>query len=133
MAWTSPLRKLKEFRVDNTILVLFYRSLIQSIVTFNLACFCGNLSKENMKKLERVRKVAQRIIRTDLPTFTELYEKQVLSKLQRIMHDSSHPLNHLFKYNRSGFRLTVPKTVRSRFRQSFVPNAIHIFNGSVKR
>ena len=43
------LRKLREFRVDNTILVLFYQSLLQSILTFSLVCMYGNQSNENVK------------------------------------------------------------------------------------
>ena len=49
------LRKLKEFHVDNSILVVFYKSLIQSILTctFSLICNFGNLSKENVHELEQ--------------------------------------------------------------------------------
>lgn len=127
------LRKLREFRVDNTILVLFYQSLLQSILTFSLVCMYGNLSNENVKKLDRARKVAQRITHTELPTIGALYEKKILLKIHKIMQDSSHPLHELFKFNSSGICLTVSKTIRCRFRQSFVPNAIHIFNNSVRQ
>ena len=60
------LRKLKEFHVDIMILNLFYQSLIQSILTFCLICNFINLSKQNVKKLERRRKITQRLIGTDL-------------------------------------------------------------------
>ncbi len=90
------LRKLKEFNVDNRILVLFYRSLIQSILSFSFISNFGNLSKENVHKLERPRKIAQRIIRKDLPSISSLYDKQVLLKVHKIMHDSSHPLHNCF-------------------------------------
>ena len=93
----------------------------------------GNLSNENVKKLDRARKVAQRITHTELPTIGALYEKKILLKIHKLMQDSSHPLHELLKFNSSGICLTVPKTIRCRFRQSFVPNAIHIFNNSVKR
>ena len=49
------------------------------------------------------------------------------------MNDSSHPLHHFFGFNRSGIRLRVPRSNRCRYRQSFVPNVIHMFNANVKR
>ena len=38
------LRQLKKMHLDNTLLVLFYKSIIQSILLFNLICFHGNLT-----------------------------------------------------------------------------------------
>ena len=92
-----------------------------------------NLSDENVMKHDRARKVAQHITHTELPTIGALYEKKVLLKIHKIMQAFSHPLHELFKFNRSGIRLTLPKTIQCRFRQSFVPNAIHIFNNSVRQ
>ena len=104
-SWMSIVRLIK-FN-DNCILSnhIFYIY----IITFNLVCLFGNLSKENRKTLERVRKVAQRTVHTELPTIEALYEKQVLLKIHRIMQDYSHPLHDLFKFNRSGIRLVVLK------------------------
>jgi len=63
-------------------LVLFYQSLLQSFLMFNLLCTCtfGNLSQVNIKKLERPRKIAQRITRSDLLLVSILYEKHILLK-----------------------------------------------------
>ena len=65
--------------------------------------------------------------------FKHLFEQRVLSKIDKIMADESHPLNEHYTFNRSGIRLRVPRTNKARFRQSFVPNSIHIFNHLARR
>ena len=127
------LRKLKVFCVDNRILTLFYQSLIQSLVTFNLLCTYGNVAKENIKGLERPRKIAQRLINSDLPPISSLFEKLTLLKVHKVMNDSTHPLHTYYSFNRPGIRLCVPKSIRNRSRFSFVPNSIHMFNNNVTR
>ena len=127
------LRIMKTLHVDKTILTLFYQALIQSILSYNLVCYYGNATQQNQNRLDRVRRVAQRIIGDDLSSITNLFEQRLLSKLDKIMKDQSHPLNQQYSFNRSGIRLRVPRTNRKRFRLSFVPNSIHTFNQLVRR
>ena len=67
------LRQLKKLHVNMTLLVLFYKSIIKSIITFNLICYIGNLTRANNKKIDRPRKVAQRIIGSELPSVDSIY------------------------------------------------------------
>ena len=48
------LRKLKSFRVEKTILELFYKSIVQSTITYCLSCTIGNLSAENKKLINKM-------------------------------------------------------------------------------
>ena len=127
------LRTLNNLHVDKTIQVLFYQSLIQSVLTFNQVCYYGNGTQANRDRLDRVRRVAQRVIGCDLPTMRNLFEQRLLSKVDQIRGDQCHPLNEHYTFNRSGIRLRVPRTNLSRFRNSFVPNSIHMFNYLVRR
>ena len=127
------LRKLNSLHIDKTILVLFYQSLIQSLLTFNLVCYFANGTQQTRDRLDRVRRVAERVTGQDLPSLKHLFEQRVLSKIDKIMADESHPLNEHYTFNRSGIRLRVPRTNRARFRQSFVPNSIHMFNHLARR
>lgn len=126
-------RTLRKLRVDNTLIVLFYKSLIQSVLTYNLVCYFANATKIDQKKLNKPRKIVQRILGIDLPLLDNLYQERVSSKLRQVMQDPTHPLNENFKFNRSGIRLCAPRTQKTRFRQSFVPNAIHHFNAQARR
>ena len=128
------LRKLKKFHVDRTILSLFYQSIIQSVMTFNrINCTFGNLTKEQKGKMDRTRKTAQRVIGSELIPAQSLYDERVLRKVQGIMADATHPLNACYRFNRSGIRLCPPLTRHACFRQSFIPNSIHLFNATVRR
>ena len=51
------LRKLNTFHVDNTLLTLFYKSIIQSVITFAMVCWGSNtLEKKNLKINQIIRK-----------------------------------------------------------------------------
>ena len=124
---------MNNIHVDRTILVLFYQSLIQSILTYNVICFYGNGTQKNRTRLDRVRRAAQRVIGHELTDINCLFEQRLMSKTNKIMKDQSHPLNTQYSFNPSGIRLNVPRTNRARFRQSFVPHSIHMFNQFVER
>ena len=47
--------KLKHFKIDQTILMLFYRSFIQTVMTFNFICWYGNLSVQNKNKILKIK------------------------------------------------------------------------------
>ena len=126
-------RTMKKLGVDNTLIILFYKSLIQSVLMYNIVCYFANATKTDLKRLEQPRKVVQRIVGVDLPSLEGLYFERVSRKVRQVMHDPTHPLSENFKFNRSGIRLCPPRTQKVRFRQSFVPNAIHLFNAQVRR
>ncbi|KAJ8050895.1 hypothetical protein HOLleu_04270 [Holothuria leucospilota] len=62
-----------------------------------------------------------------------LYNERTCSKVKNIMEDTTHPLNSHYNVNRSGFRLCIPRSNRARYRQSFVPDTIYLFNNKVTR
>ncbi len=67
------LRKLNSFGVDNTILELFYRTILQSVLSFSLICFYGNMLSRDKHSFLRVVKQARRITRTELQSPETLY------------------------------------------------------------
>ena len=40
----SALRKLAKFQVDKTLMTLFYRAFIESILSFSIVCWYGNIT-----------------------------------------------------------------------------------------
>ena len=55
------LRKLKSFRVDNTLIKLFYQATIESITSFCLICWGGNSRKNEINKINRVITKSEKI------------------------------------------------------------------------
>ena len=126
------LRKLKSFNVRSQTLVLFYQSVIQSVLCFSaVAWFCG-LTGKNRSKLERIVAQASKVSGVPLQQLEELVQSAVLARLDIIMKDQSHPLHGEVVINRSG-RLRLPKVKTERYRQSFFITACKLFNSKFSR
>jgi hypothetical protein len=123
------LRKLKKCGVDNSILSMFYESVISSVISFCLVAWYGCISNEMSQQLERIWKTAKRIIKCDsLKTMDVLYKQKVMCIVPRILSNPSHPLRPEFHILKSGHRLRVCKTRTSRFKNTFVPLSIISIN-----
>lgn len=122
------LRKLREFKVNPSILKLFYTSIIESVMLFGVAVWGGNLPKAAIKMLERVQRYGRRICGVPVTSWHKVYEEKAKQLAQKIMDDSMHPLNKYFSYLPSGRRLRQLRTRTQRYRRSFLPNSIALFN-----
>ena len=121
-------RKLKKIGVNRKVLTMFYRSVVESILSFNIVSWYGNCASKDRKKLKKVIKSAKKL-GCDGLLLDKLYKAAVTNKCTKIMKDSSHPLHKYFKFLKSGTRLDNLFARTSRFRDSFVPSAIRHFNG----
>jgi len=126
------LRKLRSFEVQRPVLQTFYQAVVQSILTFNSLCFQLNLKVADASRLAKLTKTASSVIGaavTDLPT---LHEKRALKRVKAILTDPTHPLHDEFVAQRStrdtSVRLRSMKCRTDRFRNSFVPSAIRVYN-----
>ena len=126
------LRKLREFHVDKTIMCLFYRSVIESVVSFGITTWFGGLKATDMKNIQRVKKQASRIIGLDQLDFKVIYEKKLEQKMEIIWQDSSHPLHYAVSLLPSGRRLRSALCKTGRFAGTFIPCAIRYFNDNNK-
>jgi hypothetical protein len=123
------LRKLKEFRVDNTILRLFYQSVIQSILKFCMVCWFSSLSVKQVNSLERIIRTANRIISDGLGQhMDELFNNDLICMYHRIVDNKDHPLVDNFEILRSGTRLRATKVRTNRFKMSFIPQCVMKIN-----
>ena len=125
------LRKLRSFRVDSTILQLFYQAVVQSAFSFGIIVWFQCLTKNDRRKLDRIQKWACVVTGCELTTVYELYVTRVKSKVESILKDNSHPLHDEFVLLRSGRRYRMPKIRTSRYHDTFVPTAIKMINDKV--
>ncbi len=51
------LRKLSRFHIDKTMMILFYRAFIESVMSFSLVSWFGSLSLKNKNSLNQTRDV----------------------------------------------------------------------------
>lgn len=123
------LRSLKSFKIQQSILINFYRATVESILTRSITVWFGSAGKKEINKLDSVVRTAQKIIGTALPSLQSIFNERAKKKTICIIKDEFHPANHLFEFLRSGRRL---RTFRGnkRFTNSFYPVATRIFNSS---
>ena len=124
------LRKLRSFTVNSALLVTFYNAVICSITLYGSVCWGENISKFDRGRLEKIVKKAGYVVGMPLDSFKTLYEKQPSKKLKQILNDPTHPVRHYFDSrcsNRSG-RFSLPKTKTNRYKASFLPSALSVFN-----
>ena len=68
------LRQLKKFGLRREILVQFYCSAIESILTFSICVWFGGISHRQRSRLDRVVKTASKIIGNELTSLTAIYK-----------------------------------------------------------
>ena len=122
-------RKLKSFRVKKKILISFYRSIVESILTSSITVWYDRATILDLYKLQSVVRHAERLIGTRLPTLNELYLKRMSMKSSKIMKDNFHPAFEYFEFLPSNRRLRAYMG-NKRFVDSFYPQAIKYYNGT---
>ena len=122
------LRKLRSFGVSESVLENVYKSLVQSLLSFNITAWFGNLSVKNRNKLARVVNTAGKIIGRPQDQLTEVYNISVHRKALAIVADATHPLHSQFEKLHSGRRFKVPVCRKNSYRKSFLPTAVTVLN-----
>ena len=121
------LRILNNMHVDKVIISLFYKSTLESIINFSITAWYGRLSCKCKNRLGRIVKKAKKL-RAETKVIDELYQEGVIKQVDKIMNDASHPLHSQYVFLRSGRRLALPTQRTDRYRKSFIPKSILLFN-----
>ena len=111
------LRKLRHFNVSRKILTMVYRSLIESILTFNIISWYNLLTSKQKTKLSRITAQASKIIGSPQTPLSHLYERSVITKAILITEEPSHPLHSSFTLLPSGRRYKVPLARKSIYKK----------------
>ena len=123
------IRKLGQFQVDKTLVTLFFKPVIEIILSFCITCWGGNSSKGDRIKVDRKIKISEKFT-THVPHVEELYKKKTLGKIISISKDVKHPLHRFLnkpKSNRiDGYSHIMTKT--ERHLRSFLPSGIRFLN-----
>ena len=117
------LRKLKRNGLPQNLLINFYRSTIESILTYGCTAWYSSCTDAERKDLQRVVKTAQWIIGSPLPHLSDIYSSRLHKRALKISRDPSHPGHHLSESLPSG-RLKVIKARTNRLSNSFFPKAV---------
>ena len=105
--------------------MLFYQSVIQSVIAFSCTAWAIGLSVGNQNKINRITRSASKIIGIPVKDLGSIYEAALVSKLESVQVDDTHPLHRRFVFNKSG-RLRQLKSNTYRHRLSFLPSELLI-------
>lgn len=122
------LRCLKRARLPQQLLVSFYRSAIESVLTYCITVWYSGCTAENRKALQRVIKTAERITGTQLPRLEDIYRTRCIRRVKGIIRDSTHPGHCLFTPLPSGRRYRTLSARTTRLKNSFYHRAVTLLN-----
>lgn len=87
------LRKLSFFHVDRSLMTLFYKSCVESVLTFSIMCWYGNLNVKSKNALMKIVKMSGRILGVQQSTLSDLFTRQIERKARSILSDATNPLS----------------------------------------
>ena len=122
------LRKLRSFDVKQDILTAVYKSLIESVLTFNITSWFALTSVKNKSKLSRIVNQGSKITGKTQTQLSVLHSQAVKRKAHLITQDPTHPLHKSFQILPSGRRYRVPLSKKNIHKNSFIPIAINSLN-----
>lgn len=129
------LRRLGSFKICQKLLLMFYQSVVASVLFYAVVCWGGSIKKRDASQLDRLVRKAGSVVGTKLDSIVSVTERRTLSKLLCILDNADHPLHSTIIRQRSVFsdRLLSLSCSTDRLRKSFVPQAIRLFNSSSHR
>ena len=128
-------RRLRSFNICRTMLRMFYESVVASAIFFAVTCWGSGMRIADTNRLERLIRRAGDVVGEELDTLTTVAERRMLSRLQSILDNVSHPLYDTLAQQRSTFsrRFLSPRCTTERHRKSFLPVAIKLYNASLRK
>ena len=123
------LRKLRQFKVSDTILKMFYQSVVESTLLYNQLCYYNGANVKDTDSLDRIITTAEQLLGKEVRPLRQAYATAAVKKIRRILHDESHPLHAAVSACESKRRPGRFRSLRcrtTRFLNSFLPSAIRI-------
>ena len=93
-----------------------------------MECWFSCTFDKTKKSLDTPRKRGCKITERQLETHIDICNDKVSAFVNKIMKDETHPLHPAYQLLPSGRRLRVCHTRTSRFRKSFVPYSVRLYN-----
>ena len=107
---------------------MIYRSLVESILTFNIGIFYGHLTVKQKNRLNKIVNIATKLKNLKQKSLNDLYQQAISKKSRSIINDPTHPLYSCYEIMPSGKRYRTPAFKRQLYNKSFIPSAVRFLN-----
>ena len=104
-------------------LIEFYRAVVESLLTFFITVWYGNITSDEHARLNSIIRTASKITGATLEPLEEIYKKRSDKKMKCILKCTDHSANKIFKVLPSGKRFKSFKSKTKRFSNSFYVRA----------
>ena len=81
------LRRLRSFNICQTMLRIFYESVVASAILYAVACWGSRLRVADANRLNKLIGKASDVVGTERDSLTVVSERKMLTKLQKIWSD----------------------------------------------
>jgi len=122
------LRQLRKFEVSRKTMKLVYNSLVKSIMTFGLVAWYGCLGTKEKAKIQSIMKTAGKTAYNIKESVSKIFEERVVDKTIKIITNKKHPLNTKYQLLPSGRRYKQMKIRTNRYKTTFIPQSITLYN-----
>ena len=122
------LRRLRSFNSD--MICMFYHTIIESALFYAVVCWGSCTTDKNCRRMDKLVKKASSVVGRRLDPLSAVVEQRMRRKLYSVLDNNRHPLHSILAGQRSSCseRLISLRCRAERFRRSFVPIAIRLFN-----
>ena len=125
------LRRLRSFGANTQILLLFFQSIVQSVILYGSTAWYSCLSVQLKAWLGKLIRICSKIVGQTLETNVQAaHTKRMLSLAGNITSDPTHILFEEYQLLPSNRRFRVPRARLNRLRNSFVPQSVKLLNES---
>ena len=81
------------FPISSKLLLMFYQSVVASVLFYAVACWEGSISKKDTSRLETLIRRAGSVVSMELDSLVTVVEERTLDKLLHIIDNASHHLH----------------------------------------
>ena len=114
---------------------MFYQSAVASVLFFAAVCWGSSIRDKDVKRLNKLVKKAGSVLGESPDSLETVVERCTHNKRKAIMVSVSHPLHNILagqKSSRKDLFRSLPCR-NERFKNTFVPTAIRLFNSMTGR
>ena len=101
------------------------------MLNYGMVAWYNCLSIRLQNEMEKPRRKCQRIVRNSTTCIKDqksLYSEKLGAMTKKILEDREHPLHKEYQMMPLGRRLRLPKIRTNRYKFSFIPSSVRLFN-----